>query len=134
MTVNLQFMARISSLIDGESVIGGSVERPFNLQIAGLKYGQVFSLANAANTAIYNALPAAWDIGWVEADENIRLVVTDNNSASWSEWVRGTGITSRYGIPQIFPFQNTSSTFLINTITAFNTSGNTAKIKILLFD
>jgi len=134
MTINLQSFARLSALVDGEEEVVGSVERPFNLSITGLVFKNATSIANAANTVIYNNTLTTFKVGFIESDEDLRIVISDNNSATYSLWTRGTGLAGKYGLPLIIPKQNTSGSFLINTFTAFNTSGNTARVKITIFD
>lgn len=134
MAINLQITTRASTRIDNTLVFAGSVERPVNFEITGLKYELVASIANAANAVIYNTHLTAFTYMIVESDENVQIALTDTNSAAFSIWLRGTGITNRYGVPFQLANDNTTSTFVINTVQAFNTSGNTAKVHILVLN
>jgi hypothetical protein len=134
MAVNLQVINRASTRIDNTLVFAGTTERGVNFEITGLKYELTASIANSANAVIYNSNLTAFSYLVVEADENVRILITDNSSASFSVWLRGTGVTSRYGLPLQLGNDNTTSTYIINTLQAFNTSGNTAKVHILVLN
>lgn len=134
MTFNLQALARISARIDNTVVNAGTVERPVSISLTGKKYELVESIANAANTVIYNSNLSSFNFLWIESDENVRVKLTDTNSNTFSIWLRGTGVSERYGVPFPLANDNTQSTYVINTIQVFNTSGNTAKVHIIVLN
>ena len=132
MSVNLQLFARMSARIDNTIVVAGSTERPINYTITGIKHERTVSIANAANAALFAADVSAFSLLWLESDYNTRVLLTDTNSNTFSIWLRGTGVSERYGVPFILANDNTASTFIVNSVQVFNTSGNTAKVHILI--
>lgn len=134
MAVNLQVINRASTRIDNTMVHAGTTERGVNFEITGVKYELTASISNAANAVIYNSHLTAFSYLLIESDENVQIKLTDNASATFYVWLRGTGVTSRYGLPLQLGNDNTNSTAIINTIQAFNTSGNTAKVHILVLN
>lgn len=136
MTINLQAFTRVSTRIDNTHVFAGSTQIPVNFAINGTKYDKVFSIANAANSVIYtNTNLEDFEYLFIASDYNVRLLIGDTNSNTFSVQLRGTGVDNRYGVPFILAFNHTTdASNTINTITAFNTSGNTAKIQILAID
>lgn len=136
MTINIQAYSRASARIDNTVVQAGSLERPVNFEITGSKYDTVFSIANSANAVIYtDSNLADFEYLWIASDHDVRLLIGDTNSNTFSFNLRGTDKDSRYGVPFILGYNHTTdSGNTVNTITAFNTSGNTAKIRILAID
>jgi len=131
MAFNLQAYVRASARIDNTAVEAGSLERPFNFSVTGLKYELTKSIANAANSVMYNAQLTAFTFLMIESDYPVRLKITDTNSNTFSLWLAGTNTANRYGMPLVLGNDNTASTYTINSIQAFNTSGSTAKVHII---
>lgn len=132
MSFNLQSYGRISSLIDGEPLEGGSIDTPVSIVINGQTYNRVFSIANGANSLVYNNDLSGFEYLFIQSDFNTRALVTDNSGNSLSLGIRGTAKTNQYGIPfQLGLDETANSTVLINAIRIFNTSGSTAKVKII---
>ncbi len=137
MAINFQSYTRASVRIDNTVVSAGSLERPVNFALGtGTKHDQVVSIANAANSVLYAAADLAdFEYLYIASDYDVRLLIGDTNSNTFSIQVRGTGTDSRYGVPFILGYNHTTdASNTINTITAFNTSGNTAKVRILAVD
>lgn len=134
MSVNLQVFTRASARIDNTNVVAGSTERPINYTITGVKHERTVSIANAANSTVFAADISAFSFLLLESDYNTRVLLTDTNSNTFSIWLRGTGVSERYGVPFILANDNTSSTYIVNAIQVFNTSGNTAKVHILILN
>lgn len=130
MATNLQIFGRFSGRVDGEVRQGGTVERPINVAIAGIDYSHVFSVANSANTTIYSANLADFNFIWIASDYTVAMKITDTNSNTFRLALVGSGVTGRYGIPFMLGDDGTTGAFTINTVQVFNTSGNTAKIRI----
>lgn len=131
MAFNLQAYVRASARIDNTMVEAGSLERPYNFSASGLKYELTQSIANAANATIWNAQLSGFTFMLVESDYPVRLKLTDTNSNTFSLWLAGTNTANRYGMPLPLGNDNTTSTYIINSIQAFNTSGSTAKVHII---
>jgi hypothetical protein len=135
MAINLQAYHRASVRIDNTVVQAGTVEQPINFAVAGLKYDAVFSLANTANTLIYNNDLTDFEYLYIAADFGVRLLITDSNSDAINFQLRGTGVAERYGLPFILGDNATDGAGnTVATIRAINTSGNTAKVRILAID
>jgi hypothetical protein len=131
MATNFQNFCRFSSRIDNTVVQGGTVERPVSFSIAGVKYDTTFSIANAANSTVYSTDLADFDYLWIESDYNVRALLTDTNSNTFSIQIRGSGVTNRYGIPFILGLdETTDASNTVNTVQIFNTSGNTCKVRV----
>lgn len=126
---NFQVYGRFEGRFDNTVVQGGSIERPVFMNVGGTKFDQVFSIANAANTTIYNAQLSDFDFLFIQSDYDLRLLLTDTASNTFSINIKGTGVNNRYGIPFILGLDETSSGQTLNTVQAFNTSGNTAKVR-----
>ena len=126
----LQIFGRFSGRIDNAVVQGGSVERGVKVTTAGLKYDKVFQIANTANSTIYSTDLADFNFLWVESDFTVALKLTDTNSNTFRLALVGSGVDNRYGVPLMLGDDGTTGAFVINTIQAFNTSGNTAKVRI----
>lgn len=136
MAINLQAYSRVSTRIDNTVVQAGSIERPVNYAISGTKHDQVVSISNSANSVLYVAADLAdFEYLYIASDYDVRLLIGDTNSNTFSLQLRGTGVDNRYGVPFILGYNHTTdASNTINTITAFNTSGNTARIRILALD
>lgn len=136
MAVNLQVFNRASTRIDNTIVFAGSAEIPANFSISGLKYESVFSIANSANTVIFtNSNLSDFELLFIESDYDVRLLIGDTNSNTFSVNIRGSGLDNRYGPALVLSYNHTTdASNTINTVTAFNSSGNTAKVHILGLD
>lgn len=129
----LQVFNRASARVDNELLSIGSCEIPVNLAVAGVKYDKTESIANGANSQVFNAQLSAFKFLYVASDHNTRMVITDDNSNSMSFFLRGTGTDNKFGIPFILGFDDTTNTSqVINSVRIFNTSGNTAKVRIVV--
>lgn len=134
MAVNLQVITRASTRIDNTIVSGGTTERAVNFEITGQKYELTDSISDNSNSVVYNSNLSEFKYLLLESDETVQIQITDTNSDTFSFWLRGTGVAGRYGVPFQLANDNTTSTFVINTLQAFNTSGNTAKVHILVLN
>lgn len=136
MAINFQSYTRASVRIDNTVISAGSLERPVNFTVTGTKHDQIVSIANAANSVLYVAADLAdFEYLYIASDYDVRLLIGDTNSNTFSIQVRGTGTVNRYGVPFILGYNHTTdASNTINTITAFNTSGSTAKVRILAVD
>ena len=131
MSFLLQNFNYFSSLIDRERAYGGSLERPANITVDGEMHNQVHSIANAANTVVYNDELSGFKYLNIASDYNTRALIHDNTGNSFSLSLRGTAETKKYGIPlTLGEDQTASASARINTIRVFNSSGNTARVRI----
>ena len=135
MTTSVQHYSKVSTLIDGKTTGGGSIDTPNSFTIGGQKSDDVFSIANAANTAIYaNALGAVKYI-YLESDLNTRVVITDTSNASMSLGLRGSGTSNKYGIGMAIGLGTTlNAATTINAISVFNDvlANATAKVHAII--
>lgn len=134
MAFSLQTYVRAAARIDNTVVEAGSLERPYNQSVTGLKYELTQSIANAANAVMFNAQLSAFQFLIIESDYPVRLKLTDTNSNTFSLWLAGTNTANRYGLPLCLGNDNTTSTYTINAVQAFNTSGSTAKVHIIVIN
>jgi hypothetical protein len=131
MSFQLQNFNYFSSLVDRERVYGGSMERPASITVDGEVHTQVHSIANAANTVVYNDELSGFKYLNIASDFNTRALIHDNTGNSFSVSLRGTAETKKYGIPLTLGEDQTSAANArINTIRVYNSSGNTAKVRI----
>lgn len=131
MAFNLQVFSRFSIRIDNTDLRGGSFEVPTTFDVDGEVFDRTYSIANAANSVVYNTSISTFNFIFIQSDEDARLLITDTNTNTFSIWTRGTGVTSRYGVPFILANDNTEGAYVVNTVQAFNTSGNTARIRVV---
>jgi len=130
MAFSLQAFGFFSSLVDDEDVKGGSLERSITISVDGEVSKEVESIANGANTVVYSNSPASFNFMYLASDYNTRALISDNTGNTFSLTLRGTGVSKKYGIPVMIGSPYTSnSSGVINSITVFNESGNTAKVK-----
>ena len=66
----------------------------------------------------------------IASDYNTRALISDNTGNTINLTLRGTGVSNKYGIPLALGSDNTLNTNHINSITVFNVSGNSAKVRI----
>jgi hypothetical protein len=134
--ITIQAYSRVSARIDNTVVSAGSLERPINFEASGTKYDKILSVANATNTVIYTSTNIEdFEYLYIASDRDVRLLIGDTNSNTFSFNLRGTGVDYRYGVPFILGYNHTSdSGNTVNSITVFNESGNTAKVAILAID
>lgn len=135
MAVNFQVFNKYSTRIDNTEEAGGSLERPVNFEITGIKYELVSSITYNTNAVMYNAHLTAWTYLQLESDFPVRFVITDNSTANFTMWLTGTNTSGRYGLPFILGNDNTTSTYVVNKVQVFNDDTvNTAKVRIVLFN
>lgn len=129
MSINLQTYGRFSVRIDERTVSAGSIEKPVNISIDGTSHQRVASIANASNTAMYSNELSTFNYLYLASDYNTRIVVMDTESNSFSFQLRGTGEANKYGVEFKLGLDETlNSSVTINSVHAYNTSGNTAKV------
>ncbi len=125
--------AKVDSRIDENRVDLGSLERPATVTVDGEVYDRVASIANAANSIVYADQLTSFNFVMVQSDQDVRLLITDNASSSFSVTVKGTGVLNKYGVGFMLGSDKTaSSSVRINSLQAFNTSGATAKVRVLI--
>ena len=131
MAFSLQTYSRFSGRIDNQLTKGGSLEVPVTISVTGNVYNEVATVANGANTTIYNDDLGTFTYLYLASDFNTRAKITDTNSNTFSIQLRGTGEAAKYGIPLTLGLdETTDASNTINTIQVFNTSGSSAKIFI----
>lgn len=137
MSFNLQVFSLLSSRVYDDVVDAGSLEKPSNVTIDGNTFSHTYTIANAANTVIYsNTIPSGFKALAIYSDHNTRALITDTGSNTFSVRTRGTAVDNEFGMPVLLPDNKTDSTDsnTINTIQIFNTSGNTAHVRIIAYD
>ena len=133
MTATIIGYGSLSALIDGQRVNVGSIDTPASFNIGGQKHEVTWSVANAANAAIYANSLGAFNTVAIECDFNTRVVLTDTESNVFSLGLRGTGKASQYGLPLFISLGTTvNSATSINSIVVHNESGSTAKIHAIV--
>ena len=131
--MNIQTYSRLSALINGEDLSAGSVESPVSVSVTGLPYRLDQSIANSANAVMYSNALAGFSYLYLVSDFDLRLVITNNASASFSLTIKGTGKSGQYGVPFVLASDDTtSSSVIINSLQVFNTSGSTALCKCII--
>lgn len=132
MTFPVQVWSRVDARLGSEHVKDGSLEVPTSIEVVGNAIEKIVTVANAANSVIYNADLTGFLYLRVVTDFNTRLLITDTASNTFAVRLRGTGVADSFGIPFQLGADDTSSSQTLNTLQIFNTSGNTAKIKLLV--
>ena len=135
MAFPLQNWTRADVLIGNEPVSVGSIERPATINTTGNKYFLTETIANGANAVVYNSSLTAFTYLYIASDFDTRMKLTDTGSNTFSVTLRGTNTEEKYGIPfQLGADETVNTATTLNTIQIFNTSGNTAKVKILVVE
>lgn len=133
MSNSLQSYSYFASLIDSNKLEEGSLETPISITLDGDPYKFGATIANAANTIMYADQLGTFNFLYIACDFDLRILITDNASASFSLGLRGTGISGRFGIALQLGLDETSNTnTTINAVQAFNTSGSTARCLIVV--
>jgi len=129
MSTTLQSYARFVCVLDSEELKAGSVETPFSFAVDGETFHKVASIANAANTTMYNDELSTFNFMYLVSDYDVRIVLTDSGANTFSLQLKGTGISGDYGLPLQLGLDETLNTATtLTTVVAFNTSGSTAKV------
>lgn len=133
MSTTLQAYNKFVTIIDGEEVKAGSVERPTSLAVDGTVFRRVASIANAANTTMYSDELGTFNFMHLASDFDTRVVLTDSSANSFSIQLRGTGEVGSYGLPFELGLDETvDANTTLTTVAVFNTSGSTAKVLALV--
>ena len=133
MAFTLQSYSRAATQIDGETDNVGSVERPVSIAVDGDVFKTVSTIANGANAVIYNDELTTFNYMHISSDYDVRLKFTDSASNTFNMQLKGTENTNKYGIGfQLGKDETASNAVTLNAVQAFNTSGNTAKVKIFV--
>ena len=128
----LQVFNRASARVDNELFSIGSCEIPVNVAVTGVKYDQTFSIANGANTQIFNAQLSAFKYLFVASDFTVRLLISDDNGNTYSTFSRGTGTDNKLNLGFMLSTDDTTNTSsVVNSVTCFNSSGNSARVRIV---
>ena len=130
MAFNLQHFDFFSARVDHEEVKGGTLYRSTNISVDGDVYEKVTTIANGANAAVYSLQLSSFNYLNIASDYNTRALISDNTGNTFNITLRGTGVSSKYGIPVALGSDLTLNTNHINSVTVFNESGNTAKVRI----
>lgn len=132
-STTLQVFNRASARVDNELLSIGSCEIPVNLAVTGTKYDKTESVANGANSQIFNAQMSAFKFLYLVSDFDLRVLISDDNSNTFSFFIRGTGTDNKFGIPFILGYDDTTNTSqVINSVRVYNSSGNTAKVRLVV--
>lgn len=133
MTATLIMYGSMNGLLDGRRINAGTIDTPFSISVNGRRHEVTEEIANAANTTIYANSMGAFNTVAIECDYNTRAVLTDTESNVFSIGIRGTGKTSKYGLPLQLTLGNTiNSATTINSIVVHNQSGSTAKVHAIV--
>lgn len=133
MAISLQAYSYFASLIDSNLLSKGSLESPISIQLDGdpFTFGQ--TIANAANAIMYSDQLGTFNYLYIASDFNLRMLITDNASQTFSLGLRGTGVSNSFGIAfQLGLDETSNSTTTINAVQVFNTSGSSARCLIVV--
>ena len=133
MSFNIQVYSRVDGLLGTEAINDGSLDRAVTLPVTGQVLQKTFTIANAASKTIYSTDFANFKFLRVVSDLNTRMVLTDTASNTFAVRLRGTGVADKYGVPFQLGSDVTASGQTLITMVVHNASGNTAKVKVLVF-
>ena len=135
MTATLNVWASAGARIDGRALPLGSHAVPTSISVTGNVHRRRDVIANGANSTMYSDELGRFSFGWIEADFNTRVLLTDTQSATFSLPVRGTGTAGVYGMPLFLPNDvTTNSNVTINSIQVFNDSGSDATVNVVIIE
>lgn len=131
---NVSVYGRGAARISNRSIAAGSTEVPVSVAVTGNVYELEETIANAANAVIYNSSLTDFAYVFLASDFDVRLLMTDDAAASISVTLKGTGVSGKLGVPFQLGSSATTSGQKLITFQAFNTSGSSAKVKILAIE
>lgn len=129
MATTVNIYQRLAYYMNENKREGGSVEKPVSVSIVGNDYVSTAAVANGANTTIYNNNLASFTTFYLAADQNTRVLLTDNASNSFSLTIRGSSVANQPGVALILGNgKTTSDNAYITTAQVFNNSGSTSNV------
>lgn len=130
MSVTLNVWASAGARIDGRGFPLGDHSVPAAISVTGNVHERREAIANSANAVMYNDELGDFEFLWIESDMNTRVLLADTAGNSLSVPLRGTGTSGKMGLPLLLGGDNTAdSNTSINTVTVFNESGSTARVR-----
>lgn len=118
----------LSGRIKNLPIEAGSLERPFNVAVAGSIHRFDQPIANGANAVVYNDQLSDFKVMFLLSDFDVRAKITNTAGSSLALPIAGQGNTERYGAPLTLGDDTSGAGNTINTVQVFNTSGNTAQV------
>jgi hypothetical protein len=135
MSVSLNIWAAAGMQVNSQGFLAGSLHRAITLSLTGNVHDRTEAIANAANAALYSDELGTFGFLYVASDQDVRILVTDNTSASMSFTVKGTATANKQGVPFMLGDDQTSNTSArINSVQVFNVSGSTANVRCFIVE
>ena len=135
MSVSLNVWAAAGMRVNGVGIPIGSTQKSVTLSLTGNVHDRTEAIANAANAVLYNDELGTFGFLYLASDQDVRVLITDNTSASISLTIKGTAVANKHGVPLMLGDDQTSNTNArINTVQVFNESGSTANVRCFVVE